>query len=218
METLQKREAKFQKINRILILFWYLFAAALVIVYAARKDGYHLTISLGTLLVPPALALGYRISGLRRVHQMDFLILSFVFLAYPLGACLDFYRILPGFDKIAHTLSGAFVGLLCLALYYRLKPGHAVEANDAALAMAFVFFGSMAVAGLWEIGEYLLSAIVKIDLQRVLSTTISDTIWDMVVALAGTAALLPFVRRLCHGKRDLVTGAVEAFVEINLKE
>ena len=36
-------------------------------------------------------------------------------------------------------------------LFYALKPGHAVERSDAALLIAFTFFGSMAVAGLWEL-------------------------------------------------------------------
>ena len=216
MENIHQRENRFKQINRIFTAFWYLFSAVLIAMYAARKDAYHLAISLGTLVAPPGLGLLYRLLRLKRVHQMDFLILLFLFLAWPLGACLDFYRILPGFDKITHTLSGVFVGALCLALYYAVKPGHRIERSDAALAMLFTFFGSMAVAGLWEISEYLLSAIVKIDLQRVLATSVSDTILDMIVCLIGTLATLPFVRRLTMGKRDLLTGAVAAFVQINL--
>lgn len=217
MERIHRQEQKFMRINRIFTALYIAFCAGLILLYAVRRDVYHLSISLGTLVVPAGLGLLYRIFRFRRVHQMDFLILTFVFLAYPLGACLDLYRILPGFDKLAHCLSGLFVSLLCLALYYALKPGHAIEAGDGRLAMLFVFFGSMAVAGLWEIGEFLLSALVKIDLQRVQSTSIVDSMLDMIVCLIGTLAALPFVHRLTHGRHDPVTGAVEAFVEINLK-
>ena len=214
---MEQREARFAKVNRIFLAFYYLFSAVLIVVYAIRKDGYHLGISIGTLAIPPALALFYRITRLKRVHQLDFLILAFTFLAYPLGSCLDFYRILPGFDKVAHTLSGVFVSVLCLVLYYLLKPGHAVEARDAALAMVFTFFGSMAVAGLWEIAEYLISFVVGLDLQRVAATGVSDSMQDMIVCMIGTLVTLPFVHRLCHGKADPLTGAVSAFVELNLK-
>lgn len=218
METIPLREKRFARINRIFFALYLAFCAVLIAVYAIQRDGYHLIISLGTPLVFPALRLFYKAFHFRRIHQLDFLVVAFLFLAYPLGSCLDLYRILPGFDKLAHCLSGVFVSLLCLILYYALKPEHSIEERDAALAMAFTFFGSMAVAGLWEISEYILSAIVKIDLQRVLTTTVSDSMLDMVVCLIGTAATLPFVKRLCSGKRDIVTGAVEAFVEMNLKE
>ena len=80
----------------------------------------------------------------------------------------------------------------------------------------FTFLGSMAVAGLWEIGEYLASMVVGLDLQRVALTGVSDSMQDMIVCMAGTLATLPFVKRLTDGKADLITGAVTAFVEINL--
>ena len=214
---MEQREARFAKINRIFLACYDLFSTVLIVVYAIRKDGYHLGISIGTLAIPPALALFYKITGLKRVHQLDFLILAFTFLAYPLGSCLDFYRILPGFDKVAHTLSGVFVSVLCLVLYYFLKPTHKIETRDAALAMVFTFLGSMAVAGLWEIAEYLISLVVGLDLQRVAATGVADSMQDMIVCMIGTLVTLPFVHRLCHGKADPLTGAVSAFVELNLK-
>lgn len=213
----QNREELFARINRVFVIVYYAFSVLLIVMYAARKDVYHLLISAGTLAVPPALALVYRLFRWQPVHQASFLILSFTFLAYSLGACLDLYRELPGFDKLAHCLSGVFVSILCLILYYFCKPGHAVEKRDAGLATAFVFFGSMAVAGLWEIGEYLLSGLVGLDLQRTATTGVSDSMQDMIVCLIGTLATLPFVRRLCAGKRDLLTGAVSSFIELNLK-
>ena len=217
MHSVETRETKFAKINRVFLILYYLFSAVLIVVYAIQKDGYHLGISLGTLVIPPAIALFYRVFKLKPVQQLNFLVLAFTFLAYPLGSCLDFYRILPGFDKVAHTLSGVFVSLLCLVLFYALKPAHKVEKSDAALAIVFTFLGSMAVAGLWEIAEYLLSFVVGLDLQRVEATGVSDSMQDMIVAMIGTLATLPFAKRLTDGKRDLMTGAVDAFIELNLK-
>ena len=92
------------------------------------------------------------------------------------------------------------------------------DSSDAALLIAFTFFGSMAVAGLWEVGEYLISFIVGLDLQRVAATGVSDSMQDMIVAMIGTLATLPFAWRLAQGKRDLLTGAVDAFIELNLKK
>lgn len=214
---MERREAKYRRINTGFTAFYLLFCAALVAVYAVQRDMYHLGISLGALLVPVGIRLIYRIFHWRSVEQLNFLVLAFIFLAYPLGACVDFYREIPGFDKLAHTLSGAFVGLLCLILYYAVKPGHAIERRDRALAMCFVFFGSMAVAGLWEIAEYFVNLITGIDVQRVATTGVADTIQDMIVCMIGTVALLPFVSMLCDGRHNALTGSVEAFVELNLK-
>lgn len=216
MTEIERREQRYECINRVFIALYYLMSATLIVVYAIRKDSYHLGISLGTLVVPPALALFYRLMHWKPVHQLNFLVLAFTVLAYPLGSCVDFYRIIPGFDKVAHTLSGVFVSILCLTLYCALKEGHRVTTSDAVLAMVFTFFGSMAVAGLWEIGEYLASGLVGLDLQRVEATGVSDSMQDMIVCMIGTLATLPSVSRLAKGHPDLLTGAVEAFIQKNL--
>lgn len=215
MDILFSRESAFRRINRIAVALYYLFSFVLIVRYSMLHDGYHLGISLGTLVVPPAVLALYRLMRLRRAEQLDFLILAFAFLSYSLGACLDLYRVLPGYDKIAHTLSGVLVGLLCLPLYYALKPGHAIERCDRALAMCFVFFGSMAVAGLWEVGEYVLSFLTGLDLQRATTTGVGDSMQDMIVCLIGTLAVLPCAHRLTGGRRGVLSGAVEAFVLLN---
>ena len=215
---MEQREAKYRQINRIFTAFYLIFCAALVVIYAIQRDMYHLGISAGAALVPAAIVLFYRIFHFRPVEQLNFLVLAFLFLAWPLGSCVDFYRMVPGFDKLAHTLSGAFVGLLCLILYYALKPGHAIESKDCALALCFMFFGSMAVAGLWEIGEYALSLITGRDLQNVAATGVGDSMRDMIVCMIGTLATLPAAAHLVDGRCRLFSGAVHAFGEKNLWE
>ena len=210
-----QREARFLRILRIYNTVYYIFCAAMTAVYLAKGDIYHLLISAGTLLVPPALALLHRLLRLRRSSQMDLMIMGFVTLAYPLGACVDLYRRLPGFDKLAHGLSGVFVTVLCVLLFIQLKPDHTIAPSDVPMAMAFAFFGSLAVAGLWEVGEYILSGIVKIDLQRVLATGVSDSMRDIMICLAGTLATLPMIPRLAAGKDGVLTSPVRAFSALN---
>ncbi|MBQ1277062.1 MAG: hypothetical protein IIY07_00290, partial [Thermoguttaceae bacterium] len=86
---------------------------------------------------------------------------------------------------------------------------------DVPLAIAFAFLGSMAVAGLWEIGEYIISGIVKMDLQRVLSTGISDSMKDMLICMAGTVISLPAIPRLANGRDGILTSPIRAFAELN---
>lgn len=216
MNRIERTEARCGRINRILFALYYLLSAAMIAVYAVRRDGYHLGISLGTLAIPLGLALLYRLFHLPRIHQLDFLVLAFTLLAYPLGSCLDFYARFPGYDKLVHMLSGAFVSLLCILLYCALKPERRIGRGDFWLALLFTFFGSMAVAGLWELGEYAISLLTGRDVQHAIDTGVGDTMQDMLVCMIGTLAALPLLRPLSQGRQTRFTAPIDAFLEQNL--
>ena len=216
-ETKLERERKFEKINRYFIPAYLLLGVGAAIVNAFRKDVYHFSIGMGTLLIPLALTLFYKIFHLKRVHQVDFWVVLFSLVGYTCGSVLEFYLMIPNFDKVVHTLSGVLVSMLAYALFRAVKPGHAVEKKDRALAMLFVFFASMAVAGMWEICEYFVNLITGRDVQRVLATGVGDTMQDMIVCMIGTLISLPFVGRACEGKPNALTSPADAFIELNMK-
>lgn len=108
-ETKLERERKFEKINRYFIPAYLLLGAGAAIVNAFRKDVYHFSIGLGTLLIPLALTLFYKIFHLKRVHQVDFWVVLFSLVGYTCGSVLEFYLMIPNFDKVVHTLSGVLV-------------------------------------------------------------------------------------------------------------
>ena len=172
----------------------------MLISYTATRDWYCAGITLGTFMIPIAAGAVHRFILQKPSYALDTLILLFSTISYQLGACLDFYHRVPGFDKIAHFLSGTFAGILCVLLYCLLNPGKKLSKEHLPTLLFFVFFGSMAVAGLWEIGEYLLSKISLRDMQNVASTGVADTMQDMIVCLAGTLLLLPSVRKLALGR------------------
>ena len=216
MNRIEQTEARYARVNRIFFPLYLLLCAGMALVYALRRDGYHLGISLGTLAIPVALLLFYRLTGLKLVHQIDFIILAFTLIAYPLGSCLDFYARFPGYDKLMHMLSGAFVSVLCILLYCALKPEHRIGRGDFALALLFTFFGSMAVAGLWELAEYGINLVTGRDVQHVLDTGVGDTMQDMLVCMIGTLAALPLLRPLSQGRQTRFTAPIDAFLERNL--
>lgn len=216
MNRIEQTEARYARVNRIFFPLYLLLCAGMALVYALRRDGYHLGISLGALAIPVALLLFYRLTGLKLVHQIDFIILAFTLIAYPLGSCLDFYARFPGYDKLMHMLSGAFVSILCILLYCALKPGHRIGRGDFWLALLFTFFGSMAVAGLWELAEYGINLVTGRDVQHVLDTGVGDTMQDMLVCMIGTIATLPLLRPLSQGRQTRFTAPIDAFLERNL--
>ena len=216
MNRIEQTEARYARVNRIFFPFYLLLCAGMALVYALRRDGYHLGISLGALAIPVALLLFYRLTGLKVVHQIDFIILAFTLIAYPLGSCLDFYARFPGYDKLIHMLSGAFVSILCILLYCALKPERRIGRGDFWLALLFTFFGSMAVAGLWELAEYGINLVTGRDVQHVLDTGVGDTMQDMLVCMIGTVATLPLLRPLSQGRQTRFTAPIDAFLERNL--
>ena len=216
MNRIDRSEARYALVNRIFFPLYLLLCAGMAVAYALKRDGYHLGISLGALAIPIAMALFYRLTGLKVVHQIDFIILAFTLIAYPLGSCLDFYARFPGYDKLMHMLSGAFVSVLCILLYCALKPGHRIGSGDFWLALLFTFFGSMAVAGLWELAEYGINLVTGRDVQHVLDTGVGDTMQDMLVCMIGTIATLPLLRPLSQGRQTRFTAPIDAFLERNL--
>lgn len=208
-------ERRAQKINRWFIPLYCLLGVAAAIYYGIRKDMYHCPLAVGTLAIPLLIAAFYRIFHLKPVHQLTFVVLLFTLLGYTLGSVWEFYLLIPNFDKVVHMLSGVFVSMLALTLYCVVKPEHKLDARNCATAMLFVFFASMAVAGLWEITEYFVNLITGRDVQRVAATGVGDTMQDMIVCLIGTLAYLPLVRRACHGKPSVWTGMAEAFIQSN---
>ena len=216
MNRIEQIEARYARVNRIFFPFYLLLCAGMSVLYALKRDGYHLGISLGALAIPVALLLFYRLTGLKLVHQIDFIILAFTLIAYPLGSCLDFYARFPGYDKLMHMLSGAFVSVLCILLYCALKPERRIGRGDFWLALLFTFFGSMAVAVLWELAEYGINLVTGRDVQHVLDTGVGDTMQDMLVCMIGTLAALPLLRPLSQGRQTRFTAPIDAFLERNL--
>ncbi len=211
-----RREAKFSKINRVFFPAYAVLCAGAAIYYGVRMDWYHFPLSLLAMTMPLLIVFAFRLVHARRSSQLDFMILLFILLAYPFGSILEFFQLIPHYDKFCHTLSGAFVSMLALALFLMVCPGHRVTRENLALALLFVFFASMAVAGLWEISEYFVHAITGRDVQRVALTGVDDTMQDMIVCMIGTLAYLPAIVRLGHGRSNVFTGPAEAFAAKNL--
>lgn len=216
MERYIERDDRFQKAAVAAKGVYGLTGLTLAADGIADGSPYRMLMSLGSLLLFPLVEAVYRLLRLERGWKIEFGIYAFMFLSFTLGGCADFYTRVHGFDKLAHTLSGSFVALLALALYLNLERRRPVDQQSGATAALFVFFASMAVAGLFEIGEFALAPIVGRDLQRAVGTGVTDTMIDMIVCMAGTMIVLPLVVRFYRGRYDPFTGAAAAFLYRNL--
>lgn len=141
--------------------------------------------------------------------ELDFMIIAFIFLASTVGLVLKGYSLIPYYDKLVHMLSGTVITLFGLCFYYMLNKDKTIRKEDAAVLIVFALAVSIAVAGLWEIGEYLVSILFHTDPQNVRTTGVSDTMLDMIVCTAGSLFIIPFVLRYFKtNRKNLVMSVV----------
>jgi len=82
-----------------------------------------------------------------------------------LGACYDFYTLIPFFDTILHTLSGFIFACLGFALI-ELLIGEAKDKKSFFGCMLFGLFFSLAIGLVWELFEYLGTVAMGYDMQE----------------------------------------------------
>ena len=180
-------------INLALVAFILLTQLAAGVYYLFTSTPYYYLLAFGTLLllfIPKILQL---ITRRPQSDELNVLINGFILLASTIGLVLKGYALIPYYDKLVHMLSGTLITLFGFCFYYLLKKDKTVKKDDAAVLIVFALAVSIAVAGLWEIGEYTISALFHTDPQNVRTTGIADTMWDMIVCTIGSLFHLPFV-------------------------
>ena len=160
-----------------------------------------------------------KVFRLRLGQQLICIYTIFCFLLHMVGLVMRGYYVIPYFDKIAHTLSGPFCTLAGLALFYVLKPVKKIETSDCGLASVFSISVSIAIAGLWEISEYIISLLFGTDPQNVRGTGVGDSMMDMIVCTAGSLLfLISILLYYRKGKRSFLMGALEQFFNLNYEK
>ena len=134
---MRQEKPMFSKINRVFFPAYIALCACAAIYYGVRMDWYHFPLSLLAMTMPLLIVLAFKLARARRSSQMDFMILFFILLAYPFGSILEFFQLIPHYDKFCHTLSGAFVSMLALALFLMICPEHRADARKSRARRAF---------------------------------------------------------------------------------
>ncbi len=191
--------------------------AGLAVWYLLRRNWYLMAQSLGTIAALWAVIGLIHWLRIRPVYSYYSVIAAFLFGSYTLGVACEWYKTVPGYDKLLHMLSGTFTMMLALPLFYALKAGHRVEKSDCLLACVFSLMTALAVAGVWEMAEYALGLITPLDPQCAQATGVADTMKDMIVCTLGALmALPPLVRFYRTGEGGVLFGGTKEFIRLNL--
>jgi len=125
---------------------------------------------------------------------------------YIQGYYITFY---PYYDKVAHLVSGTavallgFLGVIFLDKYWNMN-------LRTQFIVGFTIIFGMALAGFWEIYEYLVDIIFGGSLAGPMQHGLDDTMLDMIFVLAGSVivSILAVIYFKTHLKED-ITGSIE---------
>ncbi|WP_419741469.1 hypothetical protein [Paraclostridium dentum] len=116
-----------------------------------------------------------------------FSILIFILFSSYLGSCFDFYGIVNHYDDIMHSLSGVLAILFAYDAFALLNSS-SNSIFDRRVIIVFVFCFSMAIAGLWEISEFLIDSFFATNMQV---GGLADTMHDMIDAFIASIITIP---------------------------
>lgn len=128
-------------------------------------------------LIPSIVQRNYRIT---LPFELDLLITLSIFSNTFLGDGLNFYRKVWLWDKILHVYGSSVISILAFLITYTLHYTRKVRLSIPLIGFFTVIF-TMAVGGLWEIGEFTVDSLFGKHTQDGLS----DTMWDMINDLIG---------------------------------
>ena len=112
--------------------------------------------------------------------------LIFVFFAHFLGSIVNLYHMILGYDKIMHFISGMLTALIALILLVKMKQ---YKKKNILFTIIFIIAITLSIASLWEFYEFTFDTIFVKDAQNVVTTGVSDTMWDMILAFLGSVII-----------------------------
>jgi len=110
------------------------------------------------------------------------------------GGVLGLYSV-PYYDKVAHFISSAIIAFLALITIYVLDVYWEGLKMDLLMVGFFIVIFTIALGGIWEIGEYVSDLIIvggpkaQVSLEDTMMDLIYDTIAGILVGIGGTMAI-----------------------------
>lgn len=194
-------------ICRILIVLLCIFGVGYAIPCIIDGDLYEVLIRLSIILTAFIPMILRKLFHMHITPLVEIFYLLFIFLGHFLGSIVGLYNTVNNFDKIVHTISGVLTGLVALLL---LRNMNKYQSSAILFNIIFILSLTLAVAGVWEIFEYVNDIIFKANAQHVLETGINDTMLDIIVAgIGGIIVSIIYIYETLKNKKGFIYHAVE---------
>lgn len=188
-----------KKDKALIINLVYMAVLSITLVYdVVLKDGTHVFRILLAALTAWIILFVYKKTFLKKSRISFYLIFTFVFAAMYLGSVLDFYVIIPGYDKILHLISGIIIAYIGYIFYLTLVKTDDKEAINPMMGVIFSIIFSIAAAGTWEIWEFSTDQLFGFTSQN---NSLIDTMMDIICGtVMGILANIPIAMHI-KGKK-----------------
>ena len=201
MNKENKKGFKFSllKDKAIIVNLLYMLVLAITLIYdlAAKHKEHIFRIGLAAVTAW-IMYFVYKKTFLRKSRISFYLIFIFIFAAMYLGSVIDFYLIIPGYDKILHLISGIIIALIGYILFLSLVKGDAEGAFNPMIAVVFSILFSIAAAAVWEIWEFSTDQLFGFTSQN---NSLIDTMWDIICGtVMGIVTNIPIIMHI-KGKK-----------------
>lgn len=157
----------------------------------------------------------------RRFHiylppETELLAILFLYATLFLGEFGNFYDRFWWWDILLHTGSGFMLGLVAFILVFVLNhaPRTELKLSPEFIALFAVVF-ALAGGAIWEMFEFGMDAIFGYNMQK---SGLVDTMWDLIVALAGAVVVsaMGYVY-LRSGRETFIVPMMERFLRANAR-
>ena len=146
------------------------------------KDLYGVLIRLS--IIPLALLPNIVKKKIKITERIEVIYLLFLFIAHFLGSIVNLYYQISWYDTFVHYMSGWITASLGYIICVK-----ACEKNNKFISLFLLTFSSL-IAVMWEIFEFTCDLLFHKDAQNVLTTGVTDTMTDLIVALFGCITVL----------------------------
>ena len=113
----------------------------------------------------------------------------FIFASLYLGEIQDFYYRFWWWDIALHSSAGLLMGIVGFLLVYLLNESKRVELHMTPVFISFFTFSfAVTIGTLWEIFEYTMDRLFRLNMQKPMMgdpSGLTDTMWDMIVNAMG---------------------------------
>lgn len=195
MNKNQQNNNVFKKITYEKIIT-YIFLSVLIVtliinmIFMGGSKTARIMLTIGTVIVCWAF---FRFTFLKKSKASYIAALIFILMAMYFGNVLNFYDLVPYYDKILHTSSGIIIGIMSIVVYAHFTKEYFTKINPRFMMLFCVIF-TLALAGGWEIWEYTTDKIFGLTSQL---NSLDDTMTDIICGtVGGLIALVPIYRFL----------------------
>lgn len=191
---------KYKKEFTILLYFLILILITLILDFINNSGGKMLRIALIFITVV-GFYLIYNKSFLKGYKTVYYIVMGFIFASMYLASIYNFYSI-PYYDKVLHLFSGFLISIIGYILFLELFNEKARGIIKDYTSVIFVSLFSTAMAGIWEIWEFLTDLIFGFSAQN---GSLVDTMLDIISGtVVGIITALLIYRNLRGRKVKLI--------------